>query len=152
MVQDRQDEFVEELPLVPKVVVEEGCCHVVLRLGQDHRESREDEVASVHLWLDLELLQVMVGLWEVFHYQESDDVGVLLESRQALLEDVSQVILLNQSHKEPEGHCLRAVHQQLADHEVHALNVVHLLVVAGEGSQDIPESDEALCLALEVGV
>lgn len=80
-----------------------------------------------------------MSLGQVLHYQQAYDIRVLVQARQTSLEDIAQIVLFDERHEEPEAQCLRAVHEQLAGHEVHALHVVHLLVVAGESAQHMPQ-------------
>lgn len=58
-----------------------------------------------------------------------------MQAGQAHLIYVTQFARLNEFHEEPERESRRAVHEQLADQEVHALHVVRLIIVTRESAQ-----------------
>ena len=64
---------------------------------------------------------------------------MLPQSGKTHLVYVSKFTFLDQLNEEPERHGIRTMHQKLADEEVHTLDVVGLVIVAGEGPQDLPQ-------------
>lgn len=49
--------------------------------------------------------------------------------------NVSHLVVFDERDKEPEGYDFRAMQQESSNHKVHALDVVDLAVVIGEGCQ-----------------
>ena len=78
---------------------------------------------------------MIVQLRQVLGNEHFDDGLVFFEPWQSNLINVSKLAAFDQFDEEPEGQRRRAMHQQLADEEVHTLHVIGLVIVAGEGSQ-----------------
>ena len=135
--QNCQDQLVEEFPFVGEEKIEKCGGDVRLRLRQHHGEHGEDEVARVQFGTHLVVLEVLVQLGQVLHYQVADNIRMLEQARQAILEYVPQLALLYEFDEEPEGHGLLAMDKKLTHNEVHTLHIVHLLVVACERPQHI---------------
>ena len=77
VVQHCQDQLVEEFPFVCEEKIEECSSNMRLSFWKNHGEDREDKIACVQLRTDLVMLEVLVQVWQVLHYQVPDDISML---------------------------------------------------------------------------
>ena len=78
------------------------------------------------------------------------DFDVLLDTRQTDLVYVPHFTFFDQRDEYPECQRARAMHQKLSDQKVHALDIIGLFIVTGEGSQDFSQLEFSSLPLLEV--
>ena len=74
---------------------------------------------------------------------------MLMQTWKTNLIDISKLTLFNEFHKQPKSKSIRTVHQQLPNQEVHALNIVSLVIIASKGPQHLSQFPVATISYLE---
>jgi len=92
----------------------------------------KDPVTSVHLYCEALVHEVSKQCRQMFLHKMFKQLTMLVKSRQLRLVDVTQLVVFDQGHEEPESNFFGAMEQEGADNEIHALDIANVAVILGK--------------------